>query len=101
MLGFVWGFFMVIKYFYHIYDNKLFLALMCLQQCCPVTEHPLKTQALGDGMQLPSWSHEGSRCKLQVCKVHSLWESNFVMSAKSNCWQLHAAGDVALAEACL
>lgn len=92
MLGFVWGSF---------YGNKLFLALMCLQQSSPVTEHPLKTWASGDRMQLLSWSHEGRKCKLQVCKVHSAQESNFLMSTESNCWQLHTAEDMALAEACV
>lgn len=38
---------------------------------------------------------------LQVCKAHSPQESNFLMSTESNCWQHHAAGDMALAEACL
>lgn len=52
-------------------------------------------------MHLLSWSCEGSRCKLQVCKAHSPQESNFLMSTESSCWQHHAAGDMALAEACL
>lgn len=91
MVGFVWGSF---------YGNKLFLALVCLQQFSPVTEHPPTTRISGGRMQLSSWSHEGSKCKLQVCKVHRPRENNFLMSTESNCWQLHTAEDMALAEAC-